>query len=299
MNIPVSENIHISLQKKLMGSLGPIDLNVNLQLPRGSLVAIYGPSGAGKTTLLRMIAGLTAPDGGRLAVGDEVWYDEEKNIFLPPQKRRVGFLFQDYALFPNMTVRGNLQYALDSQKDLELLESLLETTGLGGLQNRYPQTLSGGEQQRVALARALLRRPRILLLDEPLSALDRKTRLLLQEEILKLHHQFQTTTLLVSHDIPEVFRLARGVYLLENGRIQREGTPEEVFLRSSVSGKFRFTGEVVALQCEETIYVVTLMVGNTPVKVVVTPDEAAELQIGDQVILFTKAFNPILMKKRD
>ena len=214
------------LLKALHTAAGPRTLDVRLTLAPGELLAVSGPSGAGKTTLLRLLAGLDRPDGGFIQAAGQAWYSQERRQWLPPQQRQLGFVFQDYALFPNMTVRENLAFATPDepgkkQRVAELLD-MLELTELAG---RRPAVLSGGQQQRVALARALARRPRLLLLDEPLSALDLPTRLRLQQVLAEVHRQFELTTILISHDPAEITRLADRVLELELGQVRRVGPP--------------------------------------------------------------------------
>lgn len=211
-------------------------LDLSLELEEGCLLAVYGPSGAGKTTLLRMLAGLTSPGRkGRIEVNGEVWEEPSRNIHVPPQRRQVGMVFQDYALFPHLTVRENLAVALpkgDCATPLDgaaRVDALLDVLDLHPLRDRKSGRLSGGQQQRVALARALARRPRLLLLDEPLSAQDGKTRARLGAYLLDIHRQEKLTTVLVSHSLPEVRRLADQVVCLENGRIASLGGPGTVF----------------------------------------------------------------------
>jgi molybdate transport system ATP-binding protein len=285
-----------ALRKRLLSPEGPMELDVAFSVEEGAFVSVFGPSGAGKTTLLRMLAGLTDPDGGSVRVNGETWYDGAGKFSLPARRRSIGFVFQDYALFPNMTVRGNLEFALDGNSDRGDVDRLLEMTGLSDLEDRKPDTLSGGQRQRAALARALARRPRLLLLDEPLSALDAATRQRLQDEILRLHREFGTTALLVSHDLPEVFKLSDRVFVMERGKIVKSGPPDEVFLRDRVSGKFRFTGDILEIRRDEVLCIVTALIGNNAVKVVVSREEAEELSVGDRVVVFSKAFNPIIMK---
>ncbi|MEA3512917.1 MAG: ABC transporter ATP-binding protein, partial [Campylobacterota bacterium] len=158
--------IKIDINKKLHGSNGEMDLDINLEITKGDFVALAGLSGSGKTTLLRILAGLEDADG-TLKIDDDVWLDGK--FCLPPQKRKIGFVFQDYALFPNMSVLDNLLYV---QKDKELADKLLEMTELSELKKRLPNSLSGGQKQRVSLCRAMMNRPKLLLMDEPLSALD-------------------------------------------------------------------------------------------------------------------------------
>jgi molybdate transport system ATP-binding protein len=185
-------------------------------LVEGGLLGIRGASGSGKTTLLRCLAGLYHPDSGRVQMGEDVWYDSARDVFLPPQRRSLGFVFQDYALFPNMTVYGNIQYATG---DRGRTEELLELTRLTAIARHFPRELSGGQKQRTALARALGRRPRLLLLDEPLSALDEDLRYSLGEELLRIQAETSVTSILVSHSREEISRLCTEVIELAEGRV--------------------------------------------------------------------------------
>lgn len=215
---------------------GPQRLDISFQWQSGHLLAIYGPSGAGKTTLLRILAGLTPVDTGYIEVEGERWLDTDRRILLPTRRRPIGFVFQDFALFPNLTVRQQLEYALPDQKDKTVVPELLSLMELDELHNLRPALLSGGQQQRVALARAIARRPRLLLLDEPLSALDDDMRNKLQAYILKAHRHYKLTTLLVTHHLPEVYRLADEAVLLEHGRISGQGTPANLFPATPLTG---------------------------------------------------------------
>ncbi len=288
--------IGLSLYKMLYTAQGDMPLDIELNITPGKFITLYGESGAGKTSTLRMLAGLLTPDQGKIVINEQVWLDIKKKINLSPQKRKIGFVFQEYALFPNMTVRKNLEYALEKNQDNQIIEELIEIIELGDLQHRKPETLSGGQQQRVALARALVQRPNILLLDEPLSALDTKMRIKLQEYILRVHKQYNLTTILVSHDIGEILKLSDKVHVLEDGKIVRSGTPSEIFTSHQMSAKFRFTGEVVSIQQEEVVYVVTVLIGANVVKVIAQKSEITDLTIGDKVIVASKAFNPMIQK---
>jgi molybdate transport system ATP-binding protein len=241
--------IEVALQKKLSASMGEMLLEVAFKIEKGSLVTLYGKSGAGKTSILRMLAGLLRPDEGRIWVNGTVWYDAKQKICLKPQKRKVGLLFQDYALFPNMTVRGNLEFALEKGQDRKTVSEIIEVMELGELQLRKPQTLSGGQKQRVALARALVHLPEILMLDEPLSALDAEMRQKLQDYILKVHREYQLTTILVSHDLSEILKMSNQVLVLEQGLITHKGTPAEVL--GNGSSQKGYYGEVVSVQGDQ------------------------------------------------
>lgn len=220
--------IEINIQRQLHGADGPLNLRFETRIADRELVTVYGPSGAGKTSVLRMIAGLLAPDQGRIAVGGSPWFDGSKKINVRPQLRNIGMVFQDYSLFPNMTVRENLLFALAKGQPKKAVDDLLQLTDLGSLQNKTPALLSGGQKQRVALARALVRRPNVLLLDEPFSALDMDMQAKLQDYVLQAHAEFNLTTILISHDLLEVVKMSRRVLVLENGQIAKDGRPEEV-----------------------------------------------------------------------
>jgi molybdate transport system ATP-binding protein len=286
--------MRIAIRKNLKGAQGEFALDVDLRVEEGEFLTLFGPSGAGKTTLLRCVAGLEAPDAGTIHCGTDCWYDSGQSNCLPTQQRHVGFMFQDYALFPNMTVRGNLEFAQRKGAQRKRVDELIEMMALGGLQHSRPATLSGGQKQRVALARALAAEPRLLLLDEPLSALDQETRLRLQDEILRMQRQFGLTTLMVSHDVSEVYKLSRRVVVIEEGRIVREGSPADVFGAGQGNGKFRFAGEVLAIEQTDVVFAVSILVGNQIVRIIATPDEAAQLKVGSRVMLLSKAFNPML-----
>lgn len=235
--------IRISVRKKLNLSNNENELRVNATISTGQITALYGPSGAGKTSLLKMLAGLMTPDGGTIEVNGSVWFNADTRINIPPQKRNIGFVFQDYALFPNMTVRQNLRYAAAKKADEQMISHLLETTQLADFAQLKPQTLSGGQQQRVALARAIVRKPDLLLLDEPLSALDHQARLMLQDELLQLQQEYQFTVILVSHDVAEICRLASHVIKIDNGAIINQGTPAGFF--ASPTDNMTLTGQVI------------------------------------------------------
>lgn len=288
--------IEIKLQKRLRSSEGEINLEVDKQIESGEFVTLFGKSGAGKTTILRILAGLLEPDSGKIVIEGECWLDTQARFSLSPQKRRVGFVFQNYALFPHMSVERNLLYALENKRDRHRVEEILEVMELGNLRQELPETLSGGQKQRVALARALVREPKLLLLDEPLSALDHSMRLKLQEELLRIQRHFGVTTLLVSHDLGEVFRLSTRVLEIVRGSIVRDGAPSEVFGGKQLSGKFRFSGEVLGIEKSDILYTLTILVGNEMVKVAVSEEEASELSDGCSVVIASKAFNPLVIK---
>jgi molybdate transport system ATP-binding protein len=198
---------------------------LTLPLDRAPVTVLFGPSGAGKTTLLRMIAGLETPQRGTIRFDGQTWFDSARAISLPPQQRRAGFLFQDYALFPHLTVLDNVAYACDRRRAAELLERL----GLAALATRKPRAISSGEQQRVALARALAARPALLLLDEPLSALDAATRLRTRHELRRILSESGIPSILVTHDRNEAIALSDWMAVMVEGRVRQIGPVQDVF----------------------------------------------------------------------
>lgn len=282
--------ININIKKSLHGSAGTMDLDVKLFIKEHDFIALSGESGSGKTTLLRILSGLETSDGV-IDVNGDIWQDEKNTLAV--QKRDIGFVFQDYALFPNMSVEKNLLYVND---DKPLAKHLLELTNLYELKERLPSTLSGGQKQRVSLCRALMKRPKLLLMDEPLSALDPEMRMKLQHDILMLHKEFGTTTIMVSHDPSEIYRLAGRVITLEQGKVMKDGTPKEVFLKAHGSQKFSLRGELLDIIKADVIYIGVVSIGQQIVEVVLDEKEAKTLEIGESVHVTTKAFSPSLSK---
>ena len=262
--------------------------HINLEIKEGEFLALTGFSGSGKTTLLRILAGLEEASG-TINIDNDIWLNDK--FSLAPQKREIGFVFQDYALFPNFSVIDNLLYV---NKDKNLANYLLKMTELDELKNRFPQTLSGGQKQRISLCRALMNRPKILLMDEPLSALDSNMRTKLQDEILTLHKEFKTTTIMVSHDSSEIYRLANRMVVLNYGQIISDGRPKDILLKTKGSQKFSFEGELLDIVKVDVIYVAIVSIGQQLVEVVVSKDEVINLEIGQRVTLSTKAFSPTI-----
>jgi molybdate transport system ATP-binding protein len=242
--------IHISLQQQ-----HPIPLSVQLHCQPGELLALVGPSGSGKTTILRAIAGLYQPKNSNIVCQDEVWQNSAQSLFLPTHQRKVGLVFQNYALFPHMTVLDNVQQALidrPKQQQKKMALELLEKVHLQGLEQRYPKMLSGGQQQRVAVARALARNPKVLLLDEPFSAVDQVTRRKLYRELLALRKKLAMPMILVTHDLEESTLLADRIALLHKGEVLQTGTPDFVSAHPKIATVARlmdqqnlFTAQVI------------------------------------------------------
>lgn len=199
--------ISIDIEKKLKTYGGQQVLKITRQLPAGSITNIHGPSGSGKTTFLKCIAGLAKPDKGSILVDEQIWFDSVNKADVPPQIRRAGFVFQDYALFPNMTARQHLEYAT---KDVGWIEKLLAIGKLETLADHKPSHLSGGQQQRLAILRALAIKPKLLLMDEPFSALDSEMKSALISELKLLFAEMKMTVLIVSHNPQELNGLVDG-----------------------------------------------------------------------------------------
>ncbi len=274
------------------------ELDVSFDIPRGKITALFGPSGAGKSSVLRLISGLEIAEQGFISNGNETWFDREKGIHLNPQQRSVGFVFQDYALFPHMTVQKNVAYGIKEKRRREEIKDLIAIAGLSGYERYYPAQLSGGQKQRVALIRAIARKPDILLLDEPFSALDWQTRVQLQEDVKNIIKQFNVTTLYVTHEVTEVYKLANNVIVLESGKEVKRGTPEEVFLGKRLSTRVQVTGKVVGIEHDSIMASVTIIHADQFFKTLIDTEElkSLNLRIGDDVIVGVKSSDVILFK---
>ena len=213
--------------------LGGCQLEVQTRLPGRGITAVFGVSGAGKTSLINAIGGLTRPQRGRIVLNDRVLSDTERGIWLPPEKRRIGYVFQDARLFPHYRVRGNLQYGMASGMRSHF-DSLVQLLGIESLLLRYPWTLSGGEKQRVAIGRALLTAPEILLMDEPLASLDLPRKRELMPYLQTLAKEVKTPILYVSHSLDELLHLAENVLVLDKGSVKANGPLEQVWASSAM-----------------------------------------------------------------
>ena len=276
--------IDIDIKKSLNGANGAILLEITTQIQSGDFISIFGKSGAGKTTLLRLIAGLEVADCGRIVVDNEVWFDSDKKINLPPQRRKIGFVFQDYALFPHFSVYKNLAFGLKGKRKSHKIDEILSLMELENLSHRYPHELSGGQKQRVALARALISNAKILLLDEPLSALDNEMRVLLQDEIIRLHRHFGLTTILVSHDISEIFKLSNQIIHIKNGKIIKQGDINSILGADFVSAKFNFSAKIIDIRQNGLIFIIKILVNNQ-IATITMGREAGDFKIGDEILV--------------
>src|SRR6478735_2983916 len=272
--------IDFALQKKLHTADGEMQLQMNVQIESGRFVSLYGSSGAGKTSVLRMLAGFMKPDAGFIKINDVVWFDAQKRIDIEPQQRKTGFVFQDYALFPNMNVRENIAFALGKREPATIVDELLELTGLSMLAQRKIQTLSGGQKQRVALARAIAKKPSLLLLDEPLSAIDSIMRAQLQTTLLQVHKRFGLTTILVSHDMEEIIKLSDAVIHLEQGMVQQNTAPAAFFMKRS-NNAAALTGNIVSIDNNGTAGFTVVLLNNRIMKINITEHDA-NFTVGEQ-----------------
>lgn len=231
----------MSISVDIKKQYGNFSLDVSFETGN-EVLALFGGSGSGKSTILKCIAGIVKPDSGRIALGDKVLFDSEKKINLIPQKRNLGYLSQNYALFPNMTVAQNISCGIHGRKDVEKIDSMIRAMHLEGMEKKYPSQLSGGQQQRTALARILIGEPDILMLDEPFSALDTHLRYQMEHEVRAVIRRFGKPVLLVSHDSSEVYRLSDRIAVIKDGHIEKLSDRRDVYLDPSTVNGAHLTG---------------------------------------------------------
>jgi molybdate transport system ATP-binding protein len=228
--------------------LGKLELDVSLEVPAGQCLALAGPSGAGKTSILRMVAGTHTPASGLVRFGDETWFDRERGVSVPPERRRCGYVPQDHALFPHLSAWRNVAYGLGSTSRADRRARalvLLERFGLSERAHARPAELSGGERQRIALARALAIEPRVLLLDEPLAALDTRTRAAATRELAAVLADAETPAILVTHDFHEAALLGQRVAIIDHGHVLQQDSAERLAAAPASAFVAEFTGSVV------------------------------------------------------
>jgi ABC-type Fe3+/spermidine/putrescine transport system ATPase subunit len=241
------------LRAEARTKLGALELEVALEVRAGECLALAGPSGAGKTSVLRIAAGLVRPERGLVEANGETWLDTERGVDVPPERRRCGYVFQEYALFPHLSAWQNVAYSLRGiprAQRRERAHELLDRFGLRQLADARPRTLSGGERQRVAVARALARKPDVLLLDEPLSALDLKIRLEMEVELRRVHRETGATFVYVTHDQREAMALSDRLVVMNEGHIEQVDTPTEVYRCPSSVFAAQFVGNANVLPAE-------------------------------------------------
>jgi molybdate transport system ATP-binding protein len=280
--------IDFALHKNLHTAYGEMQLNIECRIEHGEFIGLYGASGAGKTSVLRMLAGLMQPDNGYIKVNEAIWFDDKQRMNVAPQQRKIGFVFQDYALFPNMSVRENIAFALHKHERATIVDELLELTGLGMFADKKIQTLSGGQMQRVALARAIAKKPQLLLLDEPLSAIDNNMRAQLQTTLLEVHKRFALTTILVSHDTDEMIRLTDKIIHLEHGKVEQYTTASAFFLNGY--DVQTLTGNVVSVYRDSIV----VLISNRIVKI--ASMQTVNFKPGEKIELIYQNTEPVIRK---
>jgi len=255
---------------------GTQHIETNLDLQTGDFISVSGISGSGKTTFLKLLCGLIHPEYGNIHLGEKVWLDTERGIMVSPQERKIGMVFQDYALFPNMNVRDNMLFAATKNGDASYFHTLLEALGLGNLLTRFPHQLSGGQQQRVAIARALISKPALLLMDEPFSALDEALRKNIQAFIYDLHQKYDFTTLIVNHQVSELRPYANKFLTFENEKLITYSPEDE--------NKVTVCGVVISKEMTESaLSHLQVMVEGKAYKIPIPTHEAKKFQIGEMI----------------
>lgn len=277
--------LRVCVRKEFVGTSGPFSLAVDLAIPTGQFAVVYGPSGAGKTTLLRLVCGLSEPTSGTVAWGSDLWSIDGR-LRVAAAGRDVSLVSREMLLFANMNVRKNVAYALPPAAPASEAELWLSRVGATDLADQYPDSLSGGERQRVLLARALARRPRLLLLDEPFSALDHRARVDLQDFLHAEHRARGLTTVLVSHDLGEVCRLGDHAFLLEAGRVTRSGRPVDLFAAEAPEGCWRLYGQLVAFDASTSTCRMTAAVGGE-LRTFTAAHCPSGLKVGDRIVIDT------------
>lgn len=278
-NKTIIELLHVTRQYR--NSESPAAHDISFKVGRGEILALLGPSGSGKTTLLRLIAGFEAPDQGKIFLGGR---DVSSSVgFVPPERRGIGMVFQDYALFPHLSVAANVVFGLShlSRRDQARKgDEILELVGLSSLRNRHPHELSGGQQQRVALARALAPDPIVLLLDEPFSNLDPDMRTQMQREVSLILEETGSTAILVTHDHEEAFAMADQVALLNEGELEQHDTPEVIYHTPATPFAADFVGKADFIPGIVRDHLITTEIGTFP--------NNAELPAGTEVMVMIR-----------
>jgi molybdate transport system ATP-binding protein len=285
--------LQVNVEKKYNNAFGEFSLSVDIEVNKGVVSCFFGPSGAGKSTALKLITGIIKPDNGEIKLDNNIWFNDKKRINIPIQKRKIGYIFQEESLFPNMTVFQNVKFG---SKDNKFVEEIIAEFNLQSLLQRYPHELSGGQRQRVVLARTLAYQPELLLMDEPFSALDYHSKEEIMNYIAFIKNKYHLTIIIISHDLKEVLKIADYLYQFKEGKIIKEGKPVDIFTHNKLSGKLQLYGEIVNIEKKDIIYIVTVYENNTLHKIVVSGNNINNYNVGDKVVIASKAFSPMLIK---
>jgi molybdate transport system ATP-binding protein len=286
----------INIKKSLKGASKEFRIDINLEFGKSDVIALYGPSGSGKTSILRMIAGLMKPDTGKIICNEKVWFDGENKINASIQSRGIAMVFQGTSLFPHMNVLQNLNYSAQGKWQEDELLNIADKFQLGDHLSKNIRQLSGGQKQRVELARAILRKPKLMLLDEPFNALDIENKTILKKVLADLIIQQRITAILVSHDMGEVIALTDKIYVLDEGKVIKQGNPLTIFSEKKAISNFQISGEIVDIRQDDILNIVSILVGKQVVKVAAHYSEIKDMKVGDMVSMSSKAFNPILTR---
>lgn len=283
--------------KTYLGSRSDAVRQLDLEIADGEFMCLLGPSGCGKTTTLRMIAGLENLSEGKLSIGSRIVDSMADAVFVPPEQRRVGLVFQSYALWPHLTIERNVDFGLRLRKIArevreERVTEVMRVLGIEQYRSRYPSQLSGGQQQRVALARMLAVNPDVLLLDEPLSNLDARLRLEMRSELKRIHSEYGTTIVFVTHDQWEAMTLATQIAVMNNGTLQQVGTPDDIYARPAN----RFVAEFVG---SPPINIVDLNGSSTGIAHRLRDFLASRLSAGDAELVASVGIRPEALKSAD
>ena len=254
-------------------------------MKKGSFNALYGGSGSGKTSILNVISGIKYADKGKISISDIVWLDTENKINLPVNKRKIGVVFQNSVLFPHLSVYENILFSKDKNDSFDLMNELIELFSISDLLNYSTDILSGGQKQKVAIVRALIRNPDLLLLDEPFSAIDTEQRKQIQDSLLKAHQKLKFTALVISHDLEEVVRLSDNIFMIENGKIVKEGSAFSLFENKDEQEFIRLSGIILSIERIEAVQKMKVLIGN---EIHTIEKEKSNHQIGDRVEIEAK-----------
>ena len=278
--------IILDITKSINTSKGLWEMHLKTQIRDADFIGLYGASGSGKTTILRMIAGLEQPDNGKIVVNDQIWYQHQKVKNIAPQQRKIGFMSQNYLLFPNMSVRQNLEYAQANTADTYKVDELLNLIELSELKDKRSNQLSGGQAQRVAFARAVIQKSKLLLLDEPFSGLDNRLRNKLRLFLKDYQQNHQATIVMASHDQTEVGKLAHRILHIQPGEHIEEQSPTSLFTTFQDSESKFLIGTILKISSDPNdIY---LQIGKNLVKIKNKQEMSEKLQIGEIV-----SWNPV------